>query len=256
MFKSSVEGYWETLWISQGEAVLWRVFRALSQFKICFVHFICFMSPSIGDDISVTLTPSGKRCPAPTGLMAALSFVLIHQRAHELEKRTDVSERRGSLAESCTLEPLKPTESRTEQLYLPLLSLEAAIHVSSSGSRVECFHPMGFFLVQVSPMRANICSTEVSLSKTLGPYQLHGWMPLCSCRVINTAIFIAIHEDSLRFMSLLWPLPRQKMTEDVYLLPEVMHSLVAHQVQLFSAGAGSAPVCKSNFCLYYLHKAS
>lgn len=188
--------------------------------------------------------------------MAALSFVLIHQRAHELEKRTDVSERRGSLAESCTLEPLKPTESQTEQLYLPLLLLEAAIHVSSSGSRVECFHPMGFFLVQVSPMRANICSTEVSLSKPLRLYQLHGWMPLCSCRVINTAIFIAIHADTLRFMSLLWPLPRQKMTEDVYLLPEVTHSLVAHQVQLFSAGAGSAPVCKSHFCLYYLHKAS
>lgn len=40
------------------------------------------------------------------------------------------------------------------------------------------------FLVEVSPMRANICSVQVSLSKTLHlQQQLHECMLMCSCDV-------------------------------------------------------------------------
>lgn len=110
--------------------------------------------------------------------MAALSFALIHQRAHELEKRTDVSERRVSLAGFCTLEPLKPTKPQSEQLYLTSFAAGSnpLLLIRQQGGMVL---PDGL-LVEVSPMRANICSAEVSLSKTLHPNQFHGWMLLSS----------------------------------------------------------------------------
>lgn len=41
-----------------------------------------------------------------------------------------MTEGRLNLAESCTLEPLKRTESQIEQLYLSFFLPEAAIHSS------------------------------------------------------------------------------------------------------------------------------
>ncbi len=96
-----------------------------------------------------------------------------------------MSERRVSLAEYCALEPLKPTEFQTEQLYLSSFAWggNLLLFIRQQGGM---FSPDGF-LVQVSPMRANICSAEASLSKTLHPYQLHGWMLVCSWATLACA---------------------------------------------------------------------
>lgn len=95
-----------------------------------------------------------------------------------------MSERRVSLAEYCPFEPLKPTESQTEQLYLSSFAggTNPLLFIRQQGGM---FSPDGF-LVQVSPMRANICSAKVSLSKTLQPPTsfIHG----CHCAAAARSI--------------------------------------------------------------------
>lgn len=173
--------------------------------------------------------------------MATLSFALIHQQAHELEKgQTCLKEERIwqntallNLWSQLTPDP----NSCIFRLFAggsdPLLFIRQQGGMSS---------PDEIFLVQVSPMRVNICSPEESLSMTLHPYQRHGWMLSCSCwkRSIlyhtNRCYSVSNREYSLWFMSLLWPLPCQNKTEDLHLLPEVIH------VQL--AGQSDAGLCR------------
>lgn len=129
----------------------------------------------------------------PPAVIVEISIALIHQWAHELEKRTDVSERRRSLAEYCTLQPLKPTESQTEQLYLPSMPAGSyrLLFIRQQGGM---FTPNGFFFrFKSSPVRANICAAEVSSSKTLRLLSV-AWMdvrcpavspcPICAERLI------------------------------------------------------------------------
>lgn len=163
------------------------------------------------------------------------TFIYINPlAASRIKKRTDVSERRVNLTEYCPLE----RESQTEQLYFSTFAggSNPFLFIRQQGGM---FSPDGF-LVQVSPMRANICSAQVSLSNTLAPLPSL-WMNVAAQLQWDQyciTIFITIHEGLLRLMLLLWPLPCQKMTEDKHLIPVAVH-LVADQMQLFSSGTGA-----------------
>lgn len=74
----------------------------LCRLQIVVCSCLCFILDLKYRDDIVTLAPTSKSYPVLTGLMAALSFSLIHQQAHELEKRqTRLTEER--LCQNITL---------------------------------------------------------------------------------------------------------------------------------------------------------
>lgn len=73
-----------------------------------------------------------------------------------------MTEGRLNLAESCTLEPLKRTESQIEQLYLSFFFAGGSNPLLLIRQQGGMFSPDGVF-------GSNICSAEVPLGKTLKP---------------------------------------------------------------------------------------
>lgn len=186
------------------------------------------------------LTPFHSEWSWAPGLMTALSIALIHQRAHELEKGQTCL-REEWVWQNVSILNLWSQLNRKRNSCIYPRSLEAAIHSSSSGSRVECFPPDGF-LVQVSPMWANICSSEGSLSKTLHPYQLHGWMLLFSMsnsvqrdqydiNIIHKG-FIQVHVPAVAFALSKHDWGYASVTRGIGLSR-------GYQMQLLSVGSGS-----------------
>ena len=116
-----------------------------------------------------------------------------------------MSERRVNLTENCPLE----RESQTEQLYFSTFAggSDPLLFIRQQGGM---FSPDGF-LVQVSPMRANICSAEVSLSNTLAPGRSLRMNTAAQLRrdQYYITIHFTIHVGLPRLMLLLWPLPYQ-----------------------------------------------
>lgn len=174
------------------------------------------------------LTSSSKKSHFPRGLMATLSIALIHQWAHELEKGQTWLKGKRVWQKIALLNLWSQLNPKLNSCKFPLL-LQAVIH-SLSGSRVECFHPVGFWFKSVQ-WELTSALLKCPWARYCIPYQLHGWMLLCSwatlaylCKEIN--ISITIHEGSLWFISMLQSMPCEKMMEDTH-SPEVIHFPVA-----------------------------
>lgn len=201
--KSSVEGYWKTIsfWKRQCcEGFFQLMFAAYIKNSVVHLYVFRFMSLSTGMIFQSPWPPSSKSYPAPTALMAALSFALIHQRAHELEKgQTRLKEERV-WPNSALLNLWSRLNSKPNSCIAPLFA-GGSDPLLSVRRRGGMFSPNGVFSVQVGPMRANICSAEESLSKTLHPDQLRARMAGCAAEPLRPIREIdTVSKYSLLFM--------------------------------------------------------